>query len=421
MTTEHTHRTHPQSERRARSRGQVMPMAAFSLIALVAVAGLAVDTGYFFEGRRRLQTAADAAALAGAWQLRRAGTTQVVTAANSAATANGFTNGASGTTIAIRNPPTSGYYLADPNYVEAIITQDRPSLFMGILGLSTGRASARAVAGVEQGPNCVYALSPTRTGLNVGGSTSSLSAACGIVVDSSDSAALSAGSGTVFGTQVTVTGGVTGNCNTTDPAGCRTGIPPQPDPLASFPTPQFSSTCDHTNFSVNGVQTVYPGVYCNGIQITSGALATFQPGTYIIVGGGFSVTGNSTVQGTGVTFYLTASSKYSYGALSIGGGTLGFLNAPTSGPMEGMLFFQDRTITPKNGGNSSVAGGSNLSLSGIFYFPTTDLAFSGNGQLALDYTVVVAWTLSVSGHTSLSANFSTLQNGNPVKRITLAE
>src|SRR5437867_6191894 len=170
MTTHRTHRAAPAShlriDRRAHSRGQVMAMGAFSLIALCALVGLAVDTGYFFDSRRRIQTAADAAALAGAEQLRRAGSTQPVVAANNAAVANGFTNGASGTTVAVRNPPTSGDYTTNSAYVEAIITQDRPTLFMGILGLSTGRVSARAVAGVQDSTNCIYALSPTGTGLS---------------------------------------------------------------------------------------------------------------------------------------------------------------------------------------------------------------------------------------------------------------
>src|SRR2546426_8954821 len=92
--------SHPRIDRRAGARGQVLAMTAVSLIALCALVGLAADTGYFFDNRRRIQTAA-AAALAGAEQLRRAGTTQVVTAANSAATANGFTDGVSGTTITV--------------------------------------------------------------------------------------------------------------------------------------------------------------------------------------------------------------------------------------------------------------------------------------------------------------------------------
>ena len=400
-------------------------MTAFSLIALCALVGLAADTGYFFDCKRQMQTAADAAALAGAEQLRRAGTTQPVTAANSAAVANGFTNGASGTTVAVHNPPLSGYYTADTSYVEAIITQDRPTLFMRVLGIPTGRASARAVAGVQDLPNCIYALSQTGTGLATNGSGSSLSAACGIVVNSSAASALNAGAGAVFATSVAITGTYSGSCSTSDPSGCRTAVPPLPDPLAQLADPQFSG-CDFgepTPVKVSGgVVSLNPGVYCNGISITSGASVTFQPGVYILNGGGLSVNGNSTIQGSGVTFYNTARGKYVYAAVNLTGGTLGFLYAPTSGPTEGILFFQDRTITPKSSQSTNViAGSSNLNFTGTFYFPTTDLTFSGGGQVSANYTIFVARTITVGGNTTLSANFSSLQDGNPIKKITLAE
>ncbi len=400
-------------------------MTAFSLIALCALVGLAADTGYFFDCKRQMQTAADAAALAGAEQLRRAGNGQIVSAADAAAASNGFTNNVNGTSIQVHIPPSSGYYTSDGSYVEAIITQDRPTLFMRVLGIPTGRASARAVAGVQDLPNCIYALSQTGTGLATNGSGSSLSAACGIVVNSSAASALNAGSGAVFGTSVAVTGTYSGSCSSSDPSGCRTGVPPQPDPLAQLADPQFSG-CDFgepTPVKVSGgVVSLNPGVYCNGISITSGASVTFQPGVYILNGGGLSVNGNSTIQGSGVTFYNTARGKYVYAAVNLTGGTLGFLYAPTSGPTEGILFFQDRTITPKSSqGTNVIAGSSNLNFNGSFYFPTTNLTFSGGGQIAANYTIIVAETISIGGNTTFSANFSSLQDGNPIKKVTLAE
>jgi len=400
-------------------------MTAFSLIALCALVGLAADTGYFFDCKRQMQTAADAAALAGAEQLRRAGNGQIVSAADAAAASNGFTNNVNGTSIQVHIPPSSGYYTSDGSYVEAIITQDRPTLFMRVLGIPTGRASARAVAGVQDLPNCIYALSQTGTGLATNGSGSSLSAACGIVVNSSAASALNAGAGAVFATSVAITGTYSGSCSTSDPSGCRTAVPPLPDPLAQLADPQFSG-CDFgepTPVKVSGgVVSLNPGVYCNGISITSGASVTFQPGVYILNGGGLSVNGNSTIQGTGVTFYNTARGKYAYAAVNLTGGTLGFLYAPTSGPTEGILFFQDRTITPKSSQSTNViAGSSNLNFNGTFYFPTTNLTFSGGGQVATNYTIMVAKTVVVGGNTTLSANFSSLQDGNPIKKITLAE
>ena len=414
-------------DRRAGARGQVLALAAFSLIALCALVGLAADTGYFFDYKRKMQTAADAAALAGAEQLRRGGNGngQIVNAADAAASSNGFTNQVNGTGIQVHIPPLSGYYTSDGSYVEAIISQTRPTLFMGILGLQSANVSARAVAGVQDSPNCIYALGQTGTGLATNGSGSSLSAACGIVVNSSAASALNAGSGAVFGTSVAVAGTYSGSCSSSEPSGCRTGVPPQPDPLAQLADPQFSG-CDFgapTPVNVSGgVVTLNPGTYCNGISIGSGASVTFQPGVYILNGGGLSVSGNSTIQGTGVTFYNTAQGKYSYGPVNLTGGTLGFLNAPTSGPTEGILFFQDRTIIPKSGKSSNViAGSSNLNFTGTFYFPTTDLTFSGGGQVSANYTIFVARTITVGGNTTLSANFSSLQDGNPIKKITLAE
>ena len=90
--------------------------------------------------------------------------------------------------------------------------------------------------------------------------------------------------------------------------------------------------------------------------------------------------------------------------------------------MEGMLFFQDRTITPKSTQSTNIiSGGSGLYLQGAFYFPTTNLTFAGGGQLATDYTILVASTIAVSGNTTLSANFSSLKSGSLIKKVTLAE
>jgi len=279
------------------------------------------------------------------------------------------------------------------------------------------------LADEQKQPNSFNTLSPTITGLSINGKNTSLSAACGIVVDSSAAGALSAGSGSVFGNSVTVTGTITGYCTSNDPAGCRSGIPPQPDPLATRAGPSFSNSCNFVDKKINGgTVSLSPGVYCNGIAITSGAVVTFQPGTYILMGGGLTAGGNSTIQGDGVTFYDTAQGNYTYGPVSLAGGTLGFLSAPTSGPMEGMLFFQDRTI-PANSSQSNnvIAGGSGLYLEGIFYFPTTNLNFTGGGGLAVNYTIFVASTITVGGNSTLSANYSSLQDRNPIKKVTLAE
>ncbi|MCA1645316.1 MAG: Tad domain-containing protein, partial [Chloroflexi bacterium] len=48
-----------------RSRGQAIGLAAVAMVAVVGALAFVVDTGFFLEGRRELQNAADSAALAG--------------------------------------------------------------------------------------------------------------------------------------------------------------------------------------------------------------------------------------------------------------------------------------------------------------------------------------------------------------------
>src|SRR5262245_36755721 len=406
-----------------RESGQVLMMTAISVVALCAVIGLAFDVGYLFDDRRRAQTAADAAALSGAEQLRRGSNSGIVTAAanNNGSTLNGFENGTNGTNVVINNPPTSGWHTGDANYVEAIVTRSRPTLFMSIVGSQSGTVRARAVAGVEPSPNCIYALDPTASpGLNVASSSDLLNAGCGIVVDSNAGNALNCGGGgaSVTGTTITVTGSCNGCASCSAPT-TATNVPGEPDPLATFPAPSFSNSCDFTNTQVNGVTTTLgPGVYCNGIKVRPSGNATFLPGTYVINGGGFTVNGHSTISGTGVTFYLTGTNK-TYGGVSISGDTTGTLSAPTSGPMESMLFFQDRTITANV--TNSITGGSTLNLEGTLYFPTEALTFSGGSVGTVNYTIIVAKTINITGNAMVNANLNSLQDGNPIRRVSLAE
>ena len=45
------------------SRGQTLPLIVFCMFTLIAVAGAAIDVGSWYQGKRSLQNAADAAAL----------------------------------------------------------------------------------------------------------------------------------------------------------------------------------------------------------------------------------------------------------------------------------------------------------------------------------------------------------------------
>ena len=70
------------------------------------------------------------------------------------------------------------------------------------------------------------------------------------------------------------------------------------------------------------------------------------------------------------------------------GDTSANFSAPTSGPLAGILFFQDRSI-PGSAAGSTMSGNSTSTFDGALYFPTTQVTFSGNSS-PNGYSIVVA-------------------------------
>src|SRR5579864_5468707 len=101
--------------------GQAIPILAAAMALILGLCGLAVDVGLLYTARRTMQTAADAAAIAGATALRDAQTAS--SAARAAATLNGFTDGSNNVSVAVNNPPSSGTYSGNASYVEVVVTQ----------------------------------------------------------------------------------------------------------------------------------------------------------------------------------------------------------------------------------------------------------------------------------------------------------
>jgi hypothetical protein len=184
------------------------------------------------------------------------------------------------------------------------------------------------------------------------------------------------------------------------------------DPLASSTAPAVGA-CNATDFSVSSgdVRTISEGVYCGGISVSGGARLTLNPGNYILKGGGLTVAGNSALFGSGVTFYNTFAVGHTYGAIALAGGATIQLSAPLTGPLAGVLFFQDRSVA--GGVASTIAGGATSFFNGALYFPTTSLSFSGG--TGSDYTIIVAKQLICTGGTTLNNNYSSLPGGPPIR------
>lgn len=139
-------------------RGQIVVLTSVSIVTLIGLVALATDVGSLYSVRRRIQTAADAAAVAGVTALRTG--QSVTSSAKTGSGLDGFTDGQNGTTVTVNNPPATGTYAGNSSYVEVVVKQTAPTYFLKVLGYSSIPVSARAVAGGITGPACVYALDP---------------------------------------------------------------------------------------------------------------------------------------------------------------------------------------------------------------------------------------------------------------------
>jgi uncharacterized membrane protein len=118
---------------RLRERGVVLPVVALCLAVSMGFAAIVVDVGYLQYRQQQQRSATDAAAIAGARQLRHtacAGQSAAQTAAYREAAGNGFINGGN-VTITVESPPRRGPYAADACAVYVTIADTAPQTFFG--------------------------------------------------------------------------------------------------------------------------------------------------------------------------------------------------------------------------------------------------------------------------------------------------
>jgi Flp pilus assembly protein TadG len=419
--------------------GKTLVLFALLLPLLLGMVGLALDSGLLLATHRQTQNAADAAATAAAMDLINGNSTTV-------AKATGHTyvetyNKMSGAAVTVNIPPNSGPHAGagNTNYAEAIVTYPYSTSFVQLLGVSKSHSvTARAVAGYRlsapvEGVMTLQQSPSGGKGLSVSGGAT-LTVAGPIVDNATDSeqALDVAGGSVVTATRITVSGGSDASSSTVQnyPSGSltpstNTGVN-YADPLAYLAVPSINSgpvtntnygtlsgspltlqsTASPQDVTVNNGQTVtlQPGIY-QSITVQGGGTATFASGIYVLAGGGLTISGTSTVTGSGVMFYNTANiynvdtgvdDMYaSYGAINLSGGSGFNLRgiSDSSSPYYGMLVFQDRSNTQK----LTVSGGSSAQTAGTWYAPTAEVDVSGGATYNSQFLV---GSMIVSGGSS---------------------
>jgi hypothetical protein len=354
-----------------------------------------------------MQSGADAAAYAAALALAQQGLDQapdlvaMQAVADDAAGRNGV-----GVAVTLHVPPLAGLAAGDPQSVEVIVTEPAPvyftSLFMGAAPSITTRAVAKAVVADA----CIWALHPSAKGALTVSGGANVDLDCGIVVNSDhpEAAIDQGGSSCLSATSISVTGGYTASCLSPDP---EVEVPSYGDPLSALEAPTFGG-CNYNvkiNVSSGSSATLAPGVYCKGIALNGNVV--LEPGLYVLKGDGLDiqssavVTNNENAAG-GVTFFLTGSGS-KYASVSVAAGSHVTLTPMTDGPLPNVLFFQDRNA--KNG-QSKLTGQSTMDLTGILYFPNSEVEFTGGSAMDEADVLLVASTLKITGNTYLNADYA---------------
>ena len=283
-------------------RGTVAALVAVLLPVVVGVMALSLDGGLLYFQRQKAQSAADAAALAGAYQLYNGSNFSV---AQTAAIAMGAQNGYTIPSSSVTSPQTG--------YVAVTVTGSQPRLFSAMWGAGTVSVAASAVARGSAGAYskaALLVLATSGTAVTLSGTVGVTATNGSIVVDFEliplhplvgftvhhDTGARSFGGITYSGSnpnKATVT---------------NTSQPSTSDPLASIAAPSSSGMTVQSSSALNlssTTTTLNPGVYTGGINMSGSSSVTLNPGVYYINGGGINMSGTSSISGNGVMIYNT--------------------------------------------------------------------------------------------------------------------
>ncbi|MYM57639.1 hypothetical protein GTG28_00125 [Vibrio sp. OCN044] len=451
---------------RRNQKGLVTVFFTVASAVILGFVGLAIDTGFAYGDYRQAQLAADAGAISAAFEkhhghstddLQKYGTSEIA--------AHGFTDGQDGVSVSINNPPTSGAYSGNSDFVEVEIQKTVNTFFLNIIGMDAFSYSVRSVAnGIISSNACLYALGDDHEKALHVSSGSEIEANCGVNANSSHSSGLYVDSGSkIEADQVNVVGGAYVSGSTITPA-ANEGADPVSSLMATLTTPSVSyGACDYSGNSKGSglyeryeidseIRTINPGSYCGGLFIKGTAEVTMNPGTYIMQGGGLVVDGSDAVlQGDGVFIYNTCavSDCSSYGGsyseeefhpLDVkSSGTLNLAScsqasttscqADVDEEYQDMFWYTDKEApesdTPQQDPVNKLSSSASATLAGTFFAGNQSLDISSNTDVKATNGVFISRYVQIASGSSLIISHDSsapqgFSNG-PYIRITLVE
>jgi hypothetical protein len=355
-----------------RQRGQILPIFAGGLVALLLVGALVVDLGFVFMTKRHEQNAADPGAVAAARYIRPTPDVPAMwTAACFYALENDFrpTRTDSGgpcdsgqpvddSLLTVNYPPSrsAGEFAGDRGYVEVVIRRPQESFLAAVIGISAFTVESSAVAANDDatgGSSSLVALNASKCSagkINGGGGAGGISIfpASGVTDpggylqvnsdcasgggEADDDACSQVSSGALVmdggsyleapGMYLVGTCDSNGNSGTIDVDSIDEATSFLGDPLSLIrpPSPTDltirqacsgppSTAIDPKQCRIQADVTLDPGTYYGGWAVSkNGVQVTLNPGIYIIAGGGIDVSQDISSVGGRVMIFSTDAS-----------------------------------------------------------------------------------------------------------------
>ncbi len=390
--------------------GVTLPMVAMMMTAILGFTALTVDLGNGYLTSQRLQSTADAAAMAAADRLAttnsEGGVALSYARLNMPQEEHGQVLAANDVRVGRWDPDTRTFTqtATSPNAVSVTTRRAAANgnplrtFLAGIIGIGEIDISRTAIAAFQgQSNNCIIALRPSGSGIVVASGGVLTANRCSIHANSSANNSMSMGSsGRMVATEAEIcaVGGVTGTGYS--PA-ARTRCANVADPLASLPEPTVPACTFTSTVTVSTTLTLNPGRYCRGIELRQGANVFFNPGVYIIEGGDLTLSAGASASGTGVTLIFRDKNATLYAAND----SRLRLTAPTSGPYAGVAIYGSRTVTDLV--THQLNADTQSFINGAVYLPRATLFLNSRAQFSAagNCMSVITWDLMLASSSSM--------------------
>jgi len=359
-------------------RGQFAVQFAILALPLLAAVTFAID--YMGAGREKVEvkTALDAAVIAAV------NNNTLTNAEKEAYALAHFNKNYTGKIKFKLNPVATEDRVEMSAYGQSPVTI---SEIVGVKGIDISEKSAAELT--SENVICALALAPSGDArISFAGKSKFLAPTCSIHANSKDPQAIWQSGGTPpIAKNFCSSGGAKGKFQPYAKGDCAPVEDPYKYHKAPAPLPcinlgdisdiRLSTEQNIENLTGSNI-TLAPGSYCGGVTV-DGINVRFLPGTHTIVDGPLIFRNNAVAAGDGVTFVMSGLDS----TLNIQTGAQVNIKAPNSGPLAGLVFFQDvGTQTGTGGifpnGINILSSGGSLDVTGTVYFPTQTVEVQGN-------------------------------------------